>query len=170
MIIAYTGTGKGKTSAAMGHVLRAIGHKRAVLFMQFIKEPGVAGEQIALADLLGNDFVCGGLGFITPENKEAQKAAAHDLLACVRYRVANNPPFLVILDEVLNCISLELITVGDLWEVIGDASGRLMPPHFVVSGRTLPNKITRIADYGTYMQGLKHPFQKGIAAIDGLDY
>ena len=63
MILVYTGNGKGKTSACLGQVVRALGSGLRVAFAQFMKESGCAGEQQVLERLLGADFLAGGCGF-----------------------------------------------------------------------------------------------------------
>ena len=67
MILVYTGTGKGKTSACVGQALRALGQNMRVAFGQFMKKDVGAGEQVMLARLLGADFLAGGKGFLRRE-------------------------------------------------------------------------------------------------------
>jgi cob(I)alamin adenosyltransferase len=81
MILIYTGNGKGKTSACVGQALRALGQGLRVAFGQFMKKEGVGGEQLVLAQLLGEKFRAGGLGFLRVEEDRPKhrEAALHTL-------------------------------------------------------------------------------------------
>ena len=77
MILVYTGDGKGKTSACVGQAVRALGQNMAVAFGQFMKRDGQAGEQAMLANLLGERFLAGGLGFLRNDaDRPAHRQAA----------------------------------------------------------------------------------------------
>ena len=83
MILVYTGNGKGKTSACVGQALRARGQGKRVVFGQFFKHPGQAGEQRELSSLLGDDFRAQGPGFCLGERDDINKhkEAAREMLA-----------------------------------------------------------------------------------------
>ena len=167
MICVYTGAGKGKTSACLGQVLRALGHGKCVAFAQFIKRDGCAGEQALLHRLLGANFRADGLGFVKNcPDKALHCEAAKALLAWSRTILPT--VWLLILDEVLYALHYELVTREALCELLACAQGA--GTHLVLSGRHAPPWLVEISDLVTTLQPTKHPHSSGQKALLGLDY
>lgn len=177
LILVYTGDGKGKTTAALGCALRAAGHGWKVRVIQFFKGdwPIVSGEAEAAKRLapnlevlqLGKGFVKI-MGDIKPFS-EHQDAARNALDVC-RRSVSSGEYDLVVLDEInyaVKHLDFELVRVEDVLEIL-----RAKPPHVhvILTGRDAHPKFIEVADLVTEMREIKHPFQKGIPAQEGIDY
>ncbi len=166
MILVYTGNGKGKTSASVGQGIRALGQGLSVGFAQFIKRPEQAGEQHILSSLLGAKFRAGGLGFLRKaEDFPPQRKAALELLDwATRLDVQ-----MLILDEAIYALGLKLLQRDELEGLL---RARAADPalHLVLSGRDAPPWLVEAADLVTEMRECKHPWQKGISAIKGIEF
>ena len=177
LTIVYTGDGKGKTSAALGAAMRALGHGWKVLMIQFFKGdwPVVYGE-LELAKKLYPQFevLQLGRGFVKimgdkkpfSEHVEAAKAA----LTLTREKMFSGQYDVVILDEVnyaLGYMDFRLIELEDVLELI-----RTKPPqmHLILTGRNAPPEVIEAADLVTEMRKIKHPMKQGIPAQQGVDY
>ncbi len=167
MLLIYTGNGKGKTSACLGQVVRALGADKRVLFVQFIKQAGEAAEQIMLEKLLGENFYAGGAGFFLHEKDRLfhTKAAQKTL-----HWAKNHLPQadIIILDESLCALEQALITSEELADFLEAAKNQ----HVVLSGRhaALPQWLLELADMVTELREIKHPWQTGKKAVKGIDY
>ncbi len=177
LIIVYTGNGKGKTTAALGAVLRALGHGWRVLVIQFFKGdwPVVFGE-VEMAKKLSPqlELLQLGKGFVQymgdkkpfKEHLEAAKEA----LYLAREKIASNQYDLVVLDEIIYAIDYAGVQLVSLEEVC--ALLDIKPPglHLVLTGRNAPQAIIDRADLVTEMKEIKHPWQAKIPAQEGIDY
>ncbi|MDE5832256.1 MAG: cob(I)yrinic acid a,c-diamide adenosyltransferase [Desulfovibrio sp.] len=165
MILVYTGEGKGKTSACAGQAIRALGAGLSVVFAQFMKRDGVAGEQFILKRLLGDDFRAGGIGFFRDENsREKQTLSARLLLDWVLEKRRD----LVILDEFLRTLERRLLSREDIEPLLerkGDVAA-----HLVLSGARAPDWVRKTADLVTEMRAEKHYYRNGVAALPGLEF
>ena len=177
LTIVYTGDGKGKTSAALGAAMRALGHGWRVLVIQFMKGdwPVIYGE-LEMAKRLYPQFevLQLGRGFVKimgdkkpfEEHVEAAKAA----LAFTKEGIFSGKYDVVILDEVnyaLGYMDFKLIELEDVLELI-----RTKPPqmHLILTGRGAHPKVVELADLVTEMREVKHPMKRGIPAQQGIDY
>ena len=165
----YTGNGKGKTTAAFGLALRAIGRGLKVYVIQFIKGGFDYGE-LYIADKLPNlKLKAFGRGkFVTekPAEKEDVKLA-EEALALAEKVVKSGEYDIVILDEVNVALDLKLIKTEKVVELV-----KSKPRHveLVLTGRYAPAEIVEIADLVTEMKEIKHPFNKGQQARKGIEY
>ena len=165
----YTGNGKGKTTAAFGLALRAIGRGLKVYVIQFIKGGFDYGE-LYIADKLPNlKLKAFGRGkFVTekPAEKEDVKLA-EEALALAEKVVKSGEYDIVILDEVNVALDLKLIKTEKVVELV-----KSKPRHveLVLTGRYAPAEIVEIADLVTEMKEIKHPFSKGQQARKGIEY
>lgn len=176
LVIVYTGDGKGKTSAALGGVLRALGHGWKVLVIQFFKGdwPVVFGELESARHHANLEILQLGKGFvgIMGDKKpiEEHRAAASAALETAQKRILSAQDDLVVLDEI-NCaidyLGTTLVPLSAVLELI-DAK----PPrtHLILTGRNAPPEIIARADLVTEMRQIKHPFEAGIPAQIGIDY
>jgi cob(I)alamin adenosyltransferase len=177
LIIVYTGNGKGKTSAALGAALRALGHGWKVLVIQFFKGdwPVVYGEvemgkqlapQLEVLQL-GKGFVKH-MGDTKPF--EEHLAAAKEALRVAKEKITSGQYDLIVLDELIYAIDyagVQLVTLEEVLELV-DAK----PPslHLILTGRSAPQAILDRADLVTEMREIKHPWQQKIPAQKGIDY
>ncbi len=169
LVQVYTGNGKGKTTAALGLVFRALGHGFRVHVMQFMKGQTTYGELQAatrFADLLTIEQV-GQPQFIL---RGRQTQADHDLagaaFARARTLVASGDYDLVVLDE-LNCaLDFDLVELDAVKELI-----RSKPPHteLVITGRNAHPEIVELAELVTEMREIKHYFSNGQPARVGIE-
>ncbi|OHA00228.1 MAG: cob(I)yrinic acid a,c-diamide adenosyltransferase [Candidatus Sungbacteria bacterium RIFCSPHIGHO2_02_FULL_49_12] len=172
MIIVNTGNGKGKTTAALGAALRAVGKSKKVLMIQFIKGPWKSGEDES-AKLLFPHFELRkmGLGFVgilgdslpRSEHEKAAEAA----LDMARNEIQKGVWDMVILDEVNNALHLNLISKENLLALID-----LTPTtcHLILTGRDAHSDILARADLITEMREVKHLYQEGVKAKRGVEY
>jgi cob(I)alamin adenosyltransferase len=169
VIVVYTGDGKGKTSAALGQILRALGHGLRVACAQFMKRDGAAGEQRFLASNLGDDFLVGGLGFFRDnQDRVRHREAALSTLAWASSKVAADDVNVLVLDEVLYALSAGVLEQEELQALLDRARERNV--HLILTGRGLPEWLGGQADLITEMLPVKHPFNQGQGALKGIDF
>lgn len=172
LLIVYTGGGKGKTTAALGMTVRAVGYGHKVLILQFIKGSWRYGELDGLKRLAPEvELVQGGEGFVgiiddTKERSEHERAA-HHALALAGEKLATDVYDLAILDEINYAVNLSLIPLEDVKRLIANRPRRL---DLVLTGNHAHPDIVEMADLVTEMQEIKHPFQKGLKAKKGIDF
>ena len=166
LTIVHTGDGKGKTTAALGLALRAVGAGLKVLILQFIKGQKISGELEALK-ILGVEVRRLGLGFITDENFSEQKKSARAALDVTLKEISSGAWDLIVLDEINYAVKFGLLDVEEILQPI-----KIRPPqtHLVFTGRNAPPELIEAADLVTEMKLIKHPFQKGIAAQPGIEF
>ncbi len=172
LVIIFTGNGKGKTSAAMGIALRAIGHRMYVSVVQFIKKASGTGEARAAERLAPElEFVSLGRGFVsccgdTTPMDEHKKTAAK-ALELARQRMLSGAWDVLILDEINTAASLGLIDSADILALV-----RSKPPklHLILTGRDAHPDLVAVADMVTEMRSVKHPYESGIPARKGIDF
>jgi cob(I)alamin adenosyltransferase len=160
LVIVYTGKGKGKTTAALGIVLRAIGHGYKVGMIQFIKRLEPEFEMIAA----GRGFV----GIIDDDHPiEDHQRAAKEAIALAKEKIASGIYDVMILDEVNYAAKLNLILQQDILDII---AAKPEKTSLVLTGNYAPESVIAAADLVTEMKEIKHPYQKGIKAKKGIDY
>lgn len=168
--IAYTGDGKGKTTAALGMAFRAAGYAKKVLIIQFIKSSTVTGE-IAFAKKISNiEIKSFGLGFVEIGNDQRPKSdhqkAARKALEAAK-KAINSDMDLLVLDEVFVAVSLSLLGEEQIIELLREKKPRQT---IVLTGRGASPAILRHCDLVTEMKNIKHPFDQGRAAIKSIDF
>jgi cob(I)alamin adenosyltransferase len=169
LVQVYTGNGKGKTSAAFGLALRAIGRGLKVYIVQFIKGGFDYGELYVVDKLPNLTLKAFGRGKFVTEKPAGKKdvALAEEALVLAEEVVRNGEYDVVVLDEVNVALHLELIEIERVLQLI-----RSKPKHveLVLTGRYAPDKIIEAADLVTEMREVKHPFNKGYSARKGIEY
>jgi len=169
LVQVYTGNGKGKSSAAFGLALRAIGRGLKVYIIQFIKGGFDYGELYIVDKLPNLTLKAFGRGkFVTekPPGK-ADVEPAEEAFALAEGVVKSGEYDIVILDEINVALNLKLIQIEKVLELIKNK-----PKHveLVLTGRYAPNEIIEAADLVTEMKEVKHPFNKGFQARKGIEY
>lgn len=171
LIILYTGEGKGKTTAALGLVLRAAGYNRKCLIVQFGKI-WFTGELLGvkkLAPLV--KIIQGGKGFVKILGdklplSEHKKAALKTFK--LLYKEATSGKWdVVVCDEIVGAVSSKLLPFELALKLIKNKPEKL---DLVLTGHHAPKKLIELADLASEMVELKHPFQKGIMAKRGIDF
>jgi cob(I)alamin adenosyltransferase len=170
LVIVNTGNGKGKTTAALGMALRAVGHGKKVLILQFLKGALKSGE-LKSAKLLSPFLSIRTLGSTlidfpkgpTQKHKEEVSRA----LEIARKEISSGAYDLIVLDEINNAVDYGLIQAEDVLKLIRKKPARV---HLILTGRSANKKIIAAADTVTDMREVKHPFQRGIKARKGIEY
>ena len=172
LVIVYTGNGKGKTTAALGMALRAIGYDHKVCMLQFIKGSWHYGEMDSSKKLEPNfELIAIGKGFVgilddNSPREEHEKYAAEAVRIC-REKIFSEKYDVIILDEVNYAITLGLIDVQEIIKIIKEKPSDL---DLVLTGRDVKEEIVELADLVTEMKEIKHPFKSGIKAKKGIDF
>ena len=168
LILVYTGNGKGKTSAAVGQAVRALGSGIEVAFGQFLKRDNQAGEQKILKSILGNNFKASGTGFFRhAKDKQRHRDGALRLLKWADEKIRDNCGMLI-LDEVLYALKMELITRDELEDLMDHASRAGIS--MVLTGRDMPLWLKEKVDLVSEILEIKHHFQKNIPARKGIEF
>ncbi|HET8992033.1 MAG TPA: cob(I)yrinic acid a,c-diamide adenosyltransferase [Candidatus Saccharimonadales bacterium] len=178
VVIVYTGEGKGKTSASLGLLVRALGSRKKVAFIQFIKYWGV-GEHVFIRDImpLYKDqlhFYKGGKGFYKAgelsethiSNEQHEKAAQETYAEALRCATSGDYD-IVICDEINNAAHENLVSEKQLKELIG---GKADNTSLCLTGRDFPKNLLGSVDIATNMTKLKHHFDDKYLANQGIDY
>jgi len=172
LVIVYTGGGKGKTSAALGLVLRAVGYNHKVCMVQFVKGSWHYGE-LDSAKRLAPEFemITAGKGFVgildDKSPREDHVKAANDTLMISREKIASGKFDVVILDEINYAIQLELLKLDDVIDLIKSKPAEL---DLVLTGNHAAKEVIELADLVTEMKEIKHPFKSGLKAKKGIDF
>ena len=171
LVIVNTGPGKGKTTAAMGTALRAVGNGMKVLMLQFLKGSWHYGELDAVK-AFGNNFVMKqmGRGFVKvggaetdPEDIRLVEEAWHEAEQAIR----SGKWDLVILDEINYAISYGMLDPTKVAEALKDKPDQV---HVILTGRNAHPTIVELADTVTEMKQVKHAYEKGVMAQRGIEY
>ncbi len=169
LIQVYTGNGKGKTSAAFGLALRAIGHGLRVYVIQFIKGGFDYGELYVVKRLPNFKLRAFGRGkFITempPKDEDFRLAKEAFELA---QEIVNSGEYdIVILDEINVALNLRLIEIEEVLSLV-----KKKPKHveLVLTGRNAPSELVAMADLVTEMKETKHPYTRGLSPRKGIEY
>ena len=168
LVVVYTGDGKGKTTAALGALLRTWGRGMKVAMLSFIKtETSNYGEERA-AKKLGVELIPLGGGFTwLSKDLEKDKALAQRCWSLCKEKIASNEYDLVILDEITYPINYGWLVLDEIIETL---RGRPEDLHVILTGRDAPQPLIDYADLVTEMREIKHPFQQGIKAQPGIDF
>lgn len=165
MLHLYWGNGKGKTTAAMGLALRALGHGRRVVIVQFLKD-GTSGEIAPLRAAGATVYACPNAKF-TWLMDEADKAAAREASARALGRALAEPFDLLVLDEACAALKSGILDEALLRRAVAFAkNGR----EVVLTGRDPAPWLQDAADYSTEMRAHRHPYADGVAAREGVEY
>jgi cob(I)alamin adenosyltransferase len=172
LVIVYTGKGKGKTTAALGIVLRAVGHGHKVGMIQFIKGEWYYGELTSSKRLEPEfEMIAAGKGFVgiidDDHPIEDHQTAAKEALALAKEKIASGIYDVMILDEVNYAAKLNLISEQDILDTI---AARPEKTSLVLTGNYVPESVMAAADLVTEMKEIKHPYKMGIKAKKGIDF
>jgi cob(I)alamin adenosyltransferase len=168
LVIVLTGHGKGKTTAALGVVLRAWGRGMKAVVLQFVKARTANYGENRAARRLGIEMIPLGEGFTwLSKDIEKDKATARECWELARQKIASGQYDIVVLDEITYPMTYDWIPVR---EVVDFLRQRPQGLHVIITGRDAPEELIDFADLVTEMREVKHPHQKGDKAWPGIDF
>ncbi len=169
MVQVFTGDGKGKTTAALGTAIRALGHGLRVFVSVFMKGDYPYGEWDAFASFPNATVKrFGFLEFTYPDNvKPEEREQASQALEAGREALLSGRYDIVILDEINVACAFNLVPVDDVIELV-----KARPKHveLILTGRRADPRIIEMADLVTECVKIKHPYDNGILARSGIEY
>ena len=180
LVIIYIGSGKGKTTAAVGLAVRAAGAGMRVAFDQFVKsvkatEPGewpLSSEIAVLKDIKNIKVHVWGRGFVgilgDRKKRREHEKAAREGLKLLQKQIRSGRYDIIIADELISALELNLLSLREIKKTIKLAKENLTA--FALTGHNKYNDLIKDADLVTEMKMIKHPYYKGILAKAGIDY
>ena len=169
LVIVNTGDGKGKTTAALGTVLRARGRNLRVCVVQFLKHETGAWGETRMAEALGIDWIKTGDGF-TWTSKDLDETAAKAIHGweIAQEKIASDDYDLIVLDEFTYPMKFGWIDTGDVIAWLQANKPEML--HLIVTGRDAPPEFIDYADLVSEIQKVKHPYDEGILAQKGIEF
>ncbi len=169
LVQVFTGDGKGKTSAALGEVIRALGHGLRVYIAFFMKGDYPYGERNILSKLPNVKMASfGSREFINPADvKPEEREEARRALAAAREAMLSGDYDLVVLDEVNLAVAWKLVELDEVIKLISDKPQNV---ELILTGRKADTKLIQRADLVTEMLKIKHPYDEGVMARRGIEY
>ena len=169
LLIVHTGKGKGKTTAALGMVIRAIGHGKRVGVVQFVKGAMTTGEKAVFDAFPDNvTFKPMGEGFTwNTQDKTRDIALAREAWDEVKRMIADPAYDMVLADELNIVLRYDYLPVDEVLEAVTN-KGEMK--HVIITGRNAPEALVEAADLVTEMTLVKHPFRSGVKAQAGIEF
>ncbi|WP_240960026.1 cob(I)yrinic acid a,c-diamide adenosyltransferase [Novosphingobium olei] len=169
LLIVHTGKGKGKTSAALGMVVRAIGHGMKVGVVQFVKGAMLTGERAVFEAFPDNvEFKPMGEGFTwNTQDRARDIASARTAWDEVKRMIADPAYHMVLADELNIVLRYDYLPLDEVLEVL---TTKPEMKHVIVTGRNAPDALMEAADLVTEMTMVKHPFRSGVKAQAGIEF
>ncbi len=184
LIEIYTGNGKGKTTASIGLAIRAAGYGNRILLIHFMKSKRY-GESNILKDIENIEEIYLGKPYFVSKNPEIKKMfpdvvvfepgnppmeyvkMIEDGLRNAEERMVSGKYDMIILDEIITAVYFELVGMKKILEFLDRKPANV---EIVMTGRYAPDELIERADLVTEMKEIKHPYQKGIEAREGIEY
>jgi cob(I)alamin adenosyltransferase len=168
LVIVNTGAGKGKTTAALGVVLRAWGRGMRVCMLQFIKNRNANFGEEQAARKLGVEMIPLGDGFTwMSQDLDRDRALAREGWTLCRQKIASGEYDIVVLDEITYCFNYGWLDLDEVLDVLRGRDPRL---HVILTGRDAPADLLAYADLVTEMREVKHPYKEGVQAQKGIEF
>lgn len=169
LVIVNTGNGKGKTTAALGVLLRAWGQDMKVVMLQFLKAQTGKWGEIRAAQRMGVEIIPLGQGFTwDSKNIEHDRALAQSCWQQCKEKIESNQYDVVIMDEITYALNYHWL---ETQEVIETLRQRNPDMHIILTGRDAPDELIEFADMVTEMREIKHPYKtQGILAQKGIEF
>lgn len=167
LFLIITGNGKGKSTSGFGTIARAVGHGQKCGVGQFIKGTWACGER-NLLEQNGVDFAVMATGFTwETQNKEADTAAAQETWAACKQMLADDQYDVVLLDELTYMVTYGYVELDEVVEAIANR-----PPmqSVVITGRGAHRTLIEMADTVSEVRNVKHAFESGVKARQGVDW
>ena len=171
LLIVHTGNGKGKTTCALGLMMRAAGQGLRCCMIQFMKSRNDRYGEHVSAEKLGIEVHTMGDGFTwDTKNPEQDRQTARETWNLCVEKLRSDDYDLLVLDELVYVLSYDMLPVDEVLAEIGATRERQPSLHIVVTGRNAPKELIEAADLVTEMNEIKHPFQAGIRAQKGIEF
>ena len=169
LVIVNTGDGKGKTTAALGLLLRAWGRGMKVCMLQFLKNEHAKYGEIKAAEKLGIEIMPTGDGFtwLSKDIDETVARAQHGW-QMAQEKILSGDYDVIILDEFTYPLHYEWIDVAETIQWLKENKPPML--HLVITGRSAPPVLLEFADLVTEMKEVKHPYQEGIQGQPGIEF
>ncbi|MBN2858664.1 MAG: cob(I)yrinic acid a,c-diamide adenosyltransferase [Sphaerochaetaceae bacterium] len=170
LILTFTGNGKGKTTAALGMMLRTLGHDGKVAVIQFIKsEDQDTGEKrfAASHDILFEQW---GAGFTWDHSEAENRESSEKGFQRARQVIDSDEYDLVVLDEFTYPLSLGYLDTTEVVQYLSEVKERKNRPHIAITGRNARAEIIELSDLVSSIEMVKHPFQQHIPPQQGIEF
>jgi cob(I)alamin adenosyltransferase len=170
LVLINTGNGKGKTTAAIGLMLRAWGHDRKVIMLQFVKNPKANFGEHRAAKRIGIEIIAGGAGFVMPGvtgDVEKSASMSREFWRVAAEKINSGEYDMIVLDELSYPLKFGWL---DVQEVISVLRNRPDKEHVMITGRDMPEELIEYADMVTEFTEIKHHFNNGIEAQQGIEF
>jgi len=171
LLMVHTGNGKGKTTCALGLMMRAAGRGLKCCMIQFMKSRNDRYGEHESAEKLGIEVYTMGDGFTwDTKNPEQDRATARQTWTLCVEKLRSGEYDMLVFDELVYVLSYELLPVGEVLEELQSVRTSQPALHIVVTGRDAPSALVEAADLVTEMTEIKHPFTAGIRAQQGIEF
>jgi cob(I)alamin adenosyltransferase len=172
LVVVITGYGKGKTTTALGIMVRACGHNMRVCIIQFMKGDLYAGEWDGIKKMdCQVELISTGKGFCgiqgNPYTHEEHRKNAQDAIALAQQKMESGRFDILILDEINNALKLRLVDLEQVLDIIKRKPALM---HLVLTGRDAHPQVIELADTVSEIKEVKHAYRKGIEPQPGIDY
>jgi cob(I)alamin adenosyltransferase len=169
ILLVHTGDGKGKSSSAFGVVFRAAGWGMRVCVIQFIKGQWKTGEQQAARRFDNIEWHALGDGFTwDTQNPEQDRRTSREIWELCKQKIRSRHYDLVVLDEINYCCGYGWLSGAEIADFIRAEKPPWM--HLILTGRQAPDEVIALADTVTEMRLVKHAFDAGIKAEQGIEF
>jgi len=171
LLFVHTGNGKGKTTSALGLMMRAAGQGLRCCMVQFMKSRNDRYGEHVSAEKLGIEVHTMGDGFTwdTKNPEQDQQTARKTWDLCVE-KLRTGEYDMLVFDELVYCLSYGFLPIDEIVDELKKARAEQPALHIVVTGRDAPKELIEAADLVTEMTEIKHPFQAGIRAQRGIEF
>jgi cob(I)alamin adenosyltransferase len=171
LLMVHTGNGKGKTTCALGLMMRAAGRGLKCCMIQFMKSRNDRYGEHDSAEKLGIEVHTMGDGFTwDTKNPEQDIKTARETWALCVEKLRSGDYDLLVFDELVYVLSYKMLPVGEVLEEFRAIRATQPALHIVVTGRDAPPELIEAADLVTEMTEIKHPFTAGIRAQQGIEF
>ena len=173
MVLLHTGDGKGKTTAAMGLCLRAVGWGKNICMIQFLKSPDFLCGESKMLEKIGVELHQTGIGYSWTKTEQQQRESLKKAWELTKEKLFCSKYDMIVLDEIVNVFSMKTVSVNDFLteeDLIMALEKRKKTIDVVLTGRNEGKKLIEYADLVTEMKAVKHYYQNGVTAKKGLEY
>lgn len=171
LLIVHTGNGKGKTTSALGLMMRAAGQGLRCCMVQFMKSRNDRYGEHVSAETLGIEVHTMGDGFTwDTKNPEQDRQTARNTWDLCVEKLRSRDYDMLVFDELVYCLSYGFLPTDEIVNELTTARTEQSALHIVVTGRDAPKELIEAADLVTEMTEIKHPFQAGIRAQRGIEF
>ncbi len=170
LILTFTGEGKGKTTAALGMLIRLLGHHQKGAVLQFIKSENQRTGEKLFAQEHGIVFEQYGVGFTWQHSEQENRESCEKGFARARDVIDSNEYDLVILDEFTYPLSLGFLEKDMVLSYLSEVKTREKRPHIVITGRDALPELIALSDLVSSIAMIKHPFEEEIPPQKVIEY